>query len=175
MSIWTLRLRTVLVVQSEGRVGKSSIVAVGGMLARPQRRVPIVDADQQGNVTRSELGVDGDRGQSLAMALQYTQPLAPCADVRLGLASCRVVRTWPPSARWLPPHRAPGWTSRRTWRRPWLICARSEPYALVLIDSGPGDAPMLDALLDTARYLLVPSCDDDASLEGGVVVTGGHQ
>lgn len=41
-----------------------------------------------------------------------------------------------------------------------------EQYELVLIDSGPGDAPLLDALLGTARYLLVPTKDDDASLSG---------
>ncbi|MGZ8748238.1 MAG: ParA family protein [Mycobacterium sp.] len=78
--------RTVLVANQKGGVGKSSIVAaIGGMLAGPERRVLIVDADQQGNVTRSDLGVDGDRGQSLAMALQYTQPLTPVHDVRPGL------------------------------------------------------------------------------------------
>jgi chromosome partitioning protein len=78
--------RTVLVANQKGGVGKSSIVAaLGGMLAGPERRVLIVDADQQGNVTRSDLGVDGDRGQSLAMALQYTQPLTPVRDVRPGL------------------------------------------------------------------------------------------
>ena len=61
--------RTVLVANQKGGVGKSSIVAaIGGMLAGPERRVLIVDADQQGNVTGSDLGVDGDRGQSLAMA-----------------------------------------------------------------------------------------------------------
>ncbi len=41
-----------------------------------------------------------------------------------------------------------------------------EHYDLILIDSGPGDAPLLDALLGTARYLLVPTKDDDASLSG---------
>jgi cellulose biosynthesis protein BcsQ len=45
------------------------------------------------------------------------------------------------------------------------LCAR-EDYGLVLIDSGPGDATILDALLATARYLVVPSSDDSASLEG---------
>jgi cellulose biosynthesis protein BcsQ len=42
----------------------------------------------------------------------------------------------------------------------------AEQYDLILIDSGPGDAPLLDALLGTARYLLVPTKDDDASLSG---------
>jgi len=159
--------RTVLVANQKGGVGKSSIVAaIGGMLAGPDRRVLIVDADQQGNVTRSDLGVDGDRGQSLAMALQYTQPLTPVRDVRPGLDIV-------PGG----PHLATVGAMVATASSSGLdiaanlaatladLCAQ-ERYALVLIDSGPGDAPMLDALLDTARYLLVPSCDDDASLEG---------
>ena len=159
--------RTVLVANQKGGVGKSSIVAaIGGMLAGPDRRVLIVDADQQGNVTRSDLGVDGDRGQSLAMALQYTQPLTPLRDVRPGLDIV-------PGG----PHLATVGAMVATASSSGLdiaanlaatladLCAQ-ERYALVLIDSGPGDAPMLDALLDTARYLLVPSCDDDASLEG---------
>jgi chromosome partitioning protein len=39
-------------------------------------------------------------------------------------------------------------------------------YSVVLIDSGPGDAPLLDALLRVTRYLVVPTKDDDASLSG---------
>jgi cellulose biosynthesis protein BcsQ len=45
------------------------------------------------------------------------------------------------------------------------LCAR-EGYSLVLLDSGPGDTALLDAMMATARYLLVPTMDDHASLKG---------
>jgi len=45
------------------------------------------------------------------------------------------------------------------------LCGR-ERYSLVLVDSGPGDAPLLDALLSSVRFLVVPTKDDDASLGG---------
>lgn len=165
--------RTVLVANQKGGVGKSSIVAaLAGMVAAPDRRVLVVDADQQGNVTRSDLGVEGDRGQSLAMALQYHQPLAPVRDVRPGLD---VV----PGG----PHLATVGAMVATAAASELDLSANlvaalaelserERYALVLIDSGPGDAPLLDALLDAARYLLVPSRDDDASMDGVELLAG---
>ena len=42
----------------------------------------------------------------------------------------------------------------------------AEGYDLVLIDSGPGDVPLLDTYLSTANYLLIPTRDDQASLGG---------
>jgi len=36
------------------------------------------------------------------------------------------------------------------------VCEEINPAA-VLIDSGPGDAPLLDALLQVSRYLVVPT------------------
>ncbi len=159
--------RVVLVANQKGGVGKSSIVAaVGAMAARPNRRVLIVDADQQGNVSRTDLGVEGDKGKSLAMALQYDQPLNPVHQVRPGLD---VIPGGPHlaavSAMASQASAAGVDLTENLASTLGALCAR-ERYALVLIDSGPGDAPLLDALLNTARYLMVPSCDDEASLEG---------
>jgi len=55
------------------------------MVASAGRRVLVVDADQQANITVSDLGVEGDRGRALSMALQYSEPLEPLRDVRAGL------------------------------------------------------------------------------------------
>src|SRR5664279_5878651 len=78
--------RVILVANQKGGVGKSSIVsAMAGMVASDDRSVLVIDADQQGNVSRNDLGVAGDKGRSLAMALQYAQPLEPVRDVRPGL------------------------------------------------------------------------------------------
>ena len=159
--------RTVLVANQKGGVGKSSIVsAVAGMVTAAGRRVLIVDADQQANVTVSDLGVDGDRGRALGMALQYAQPLEPIRDVRPGLD---VIPGGPALALVgaMAAQAAQAGLDLQANLNQALadLCAR-ETYDLVLIDSGPGDAPLLDALLGTARYLLVPTKDDDASLAG---------
>ena len=156
--------RTVLIANQKGGVGKSSIVAaVAGMVARPKARVLVVDADPQGNVSRLDLGVPGDRGRTLAMALQYAEPLTPVRQVRPGLD----VLSGGPLLAGLAAAAATTGVSLADNLRLTLgeLCAR-EGYSLVLIDSGPGDATILDALLGTARYLVVPSSDDSASLEG---------
>src|SRR5665647_3769901 len=81
--------RVILVANQKGGVGKSSIVsALAGMIAGPERRVLVIDADQQGNVSRNDLGVLGDRGKTLAMALQYAQALEPVRTAVPSPGSC---------------------------------------------------------------------------------------
>ncbi|MHA6797578.1 ParA family protein (plasmid) [Pseudonocardia bannensis] len=159
--------RVVLVANQKGGVGKTSIVtALAGLIARPDRRVLVVDADPQGNATASDLGVEGDRGRSLMLSLQYGEPLQVQTDVRPGLD---LVAGGPLLAQ----VGALTTTAAQTGLdvvanlRTALaeVCARGN-YTVVLIDSGPGDAPLLDALLRTTRYLVVPTKDDDASLSG---------
>ena len=81
--------RTILVANQKGGVGKSTTVAaVAEMIAtagKRGRRVLVVDGDPQANVTVEDLGVDGDRGQSLAATLQFGTPLTPVRDVRTHL------------------------------------------------------------------------------------------
>lgn len=159
--------RTLLVANQKGGVGKSSIVAaVSGMVAAANKRVLVLDADQQANVSTSDLGVEGDRGRSLAMALQYAEPLQPIRNVRPGLdvipggAALALVGAMAATAA------QTGMDLRANLAGTLDELCKQEGYDLVLIDSGPGDAPLLDALLATARYLLVPTRDDDASLSG---------
>jgi len=64
------------------------------MLASAGRRVLVVDADQQANITVSDLGVEGDRGRALSMALQYSEPLEPLRDVRAAWISSRELPRW---------------------------------------------------------------------------------
>lgn len=159
--------RVVLVANQKGGVGKTSIVtALGGLIARPERRVLVIDADPQGNATTSDLGVVGDRGRSLTMALQYGEPLQVLRDVRPGLD---LVAGGPLLAQVGALTATAAQTGldivgnlRETLAQ---VCAEGN-YTVVLIDSGPGDAPLLDALLRTTRYLVVPTRDDDASLSG---------
>jgi cellulose biosynthesis protein BcsQ len=165
--------RVILLANQKGGVGKSSIVAaLAGMTCRPGRRVLVIDADQQGNVSRNDLGVPGDKGKSLAMALQYGEALDPVRDVRPGLD---VVPGGPLLAAMASMVATAGQTGINIAENFATtlgdLCDR-EGYALVLIDSGPGDAPLLDVLLEVSRYLIVPCCDDEASFDGVELLAG---
>ncbi|MFC0446535.1 ParA family protein [Rhodococcus sp. ACS1] len=159
--------RSLLVANQKGGVGKSSIVAaVAAMVSAAGRRVLVVDADQQANVTTSDLGAEGDNGKSLSMALQYAHPLGPIREVRPNLdlisggPALAVIGAIAATAA------QSGMDLRANLVSALTELQSVEHYDLILIDSGPGDAPLLDALLGTARYLLVPTKEDDASLSG---------
>lgn len=159
--------RAVLVANQKGGVGKSSIVAgVASMVASGGKRVLVVDADPQGNVSKSDFGQAGDQGKGLAQTLHYSVPLSPLRDVRPNLdllpggSFLSMVSSTASSA-----------ADNGIDLRLNLVSALYElwgeqRYDLILIDSGPGDAPLLDALLGTAQYLIVPTKQDDASLDG---------
>ncbi|TSD93819.1 ParA family protein [Skermania sp. ID1734] len=157
--------RTVLVGSQKGGVGKSSIVsAAAAMIAATGRKVLVVDADQQANLTESDLGADGDGGRSLAMALQYGTPLDPVRGVRSNLD---LVAGGPQLAVVGPAIATQGGSKVHDNLAASLgSLILAERYDLVLIDSGHGDVSLLRVLLQIARYLIVPTKDDDASLHG---------
>lgn len=162
--------RVVLVANQKGGVGKSTTVAaIAEMIAaagKRGRRVLVVDGDPQANVTVEDLGVAGDRGQSLAQTLQFGAPLAPVRDVRpnldvvpggpqlavVGAAAHLMVEN--------------GIDMGTNFQTQLTALCESEAYDLVVIDSGPGDVPLLDTYLSVANYLLIPTRDDQASLGG---------
>jgi len=163
----TATSRTVLVANQKGGVGKSSIVsAVAGMVAAAGRRVLVVDADQQANVSSSDLGVEGDGGRGLSMALQFSHALTPVRDVRPNLDVVPGGPALAVVASVAATSSQTGIDLRGNLTKTLNDLDDVENYDLVLIDSGPGDAPLLEALLGTARYLVVPTKDDDASLSG---------
>lgn len=163
----TALARVVLVANQKGGVGKTSIVtALAGLIARPDRRVLVVDADPQGNATSSDLGVQGDRGRGLMMALQYGEAPAVVRDVRPGLD---LIAGGPLLAQVGALSATAAQTGLDLVANLRAALARvcgPAGYSVVLVDSGPGDAPLLDALLRLTRYLVVPTRDDDASLSG---------
>jgi chromosome partitioning protein len=166
--------RVILIANQKGGVGKSSIVAaIAGMVASPTRRVLIIDADPQGNVSRNDLGVDpGDKGKSLALALQYGQAFEPVRDVRPGLDIVPGGTLLAGVASMIASAGETGIDIAANLADTLADLADREKYVLILIDSGPGDASLLDILLGLSRYLLVPSCDDEASFDGVEMLAG---
>lgn len=162
--------RAILVANQKGGVGKSTTVAaIAEMIAaggRRGRRVLVVDGDPQANVTVEDLGVDGDGGRSLAQTLQYGAPLTPVRDVR---ANLDVIAGGPQLAvvgasAHLMIDNGINMTANLESQLEELCAA--EGYDLVVIDSGPGDVPLLDTYLGVANYLLIPTRDDQASIGG---------
>ena len=162
--------RVILVANQKGGVGKSTTVAtVAEMIAtagKRGRRVLVVDGDPQANVTVEDLGVDGDRGQSLAATLQFGAPLVPVRDVRTHLdviAGGPQLAVVGAAAHLMAENGIDMAANLQTQLA--ALCA-TEGYDVVLIDSGPGDVPLLDTYLSVANYLLIPTRDDQASLGG---------
>lgn len=164
---------TVLVAQQKGGNGKSSVVAAMAVaIARKNRKVLAIDADQQGNLTMDDLGVPADKwdkGKSLAVALQYgpgggvaLEPyrgIRPNLDILMGGPAIGMVSTAIASAD-EPVDMAQNLISALA-----ELCAR-EQYDIIIVDSGHGDKVLLIALLEACRYLVVPTKEDGASLNG---------
>lgn len=166
MDQWTQSLRRVVTVANrKGGVLKSSVCRnVAAVAAASGYRVLAVDGDPQGNLSEVDFGLEGDRGRSLAMALQYGTELrtwqgAGGVDVVAGGAELQGA---------LGAASMPGSEiSLEGNLRAALgaLCAE-RAYDLVLVDSGPGDTRLLDAYLRSSRWLLVPTISDEASFAG---------
>lgn len=162
----------VLVGNRKGGCGKSSLVAnVGAELAASGYRVLLIDADQQGNLTSEDLGLDGDLGQNLAVVMQYfAGGAAKLAPIPTGRDNMDVI----PGGEYLA-----GLPLQAATKGPQGVAELAnnlraaisdlmarQPYDIVLIDSGPGDIVILDVLLQCVDYLVIPSFEDSASIQG---------
>jgi chromosome partitioning protein len=164
---------TVLVATQKGGSGKTSVVAgMAVAIARKGRKVLVIDADQQGNLTVDDLGVPEeiwDKGKNLAVALQYGPgggvALEPYRGIRpnldilmggpaIGMVSAAIATSTEPVD-----------MADNLEAALAELCAR-EQYDIVLVDSGHGDKVLLIALLQACRYLVVPTKEDGASLNG---------
>ena len=162
--------RAILVANQKGGVGKSTTVAaVAEMIAaagKRGRRVLVVDGDPQANVTVEDLGIEGDRGQSLAQTLQFGSALVPVRNVRPNLdviAGGPQLAVVGAGAHLMAEN---GIDMAVNLESALTALCEAQGYDLVLIDSGPGDVPLLDTYLSVANYLLIPTRDDQASLGG---------
>lgn len=164
-----LATRSVLIGSQKGGVGKTSLVAgLGALAARPDRgrRVLLVDGDQQSNLSKRNLALDGDGGRGLYSTIVLGEALRPVRNVRPGLdvvpggpALAMVAGAAANAA-------AAGVNMSDNLRRALQHLTESGEYALVLVDLGPGDVALLDAVLGVVRYVVAPHREDDADLDG---------
>lgn len=157
--------RVVVVANRKGGVLKSSIVRnVADVAARAGYRVAVVDGDPQGNLSEIDFGVDTDGGRGLAMALQYGTELVPVATA----GGVDVICGGPELQGAIGAAMMPGSeiSLEGNLRGSLARLTQHGAYDLVLIDSGPGDTRLLDAYLWAARWLIVPTLDDEAALAG---------
>lgn len=165
MDEWAVVLRrVVLVANRKGGVLKSSLCrSVAAVLAGGGLRVLVVDGDPQGNVSAIDFGLETDRGRGLAMAVQYGTDLTPEAVRGVDVISGGAELMGALGAAAVPGSQVRmGENLRASLGR---LC-RERAYDLVLIDSGPGDTALLDAYMLAAKWLVVPTNADEASLDG---------
>lgn len=157
--------RVILCGNQKGGAGKSSIVSNVAAIAALQHgmRVLVIDSDQQGNLSRRDLGVTGDGGVGLAKAIQFGDDLTPIPTGRKNLSLVPGGKALKGAIHAVSGADIPvadnlGGAIART--------VAQNDYDLVLVDTGPGDVAILAPLLDIARYLVVPSARDEGSLDG---------
>ncbi|WP_071289121.1 ParA family protein [Mycolicibacterium llatzerense] len=164
---------TVLFATQKGGNGKTTTVAnLGVAIARTGRKVLVIDADQQGNLTADDLGVpedQSDQGRNLAIVLQYglrggvkLEPyrnIRPNLDILMGGPAIGQVSTAVAAA---------GETVdlAENFEAALAELCEREQYDIILVDSGHGDKVLLIALMQVCRYLVVPTKEDAGSLNG---------
>ena len=152
--------RVVAIANGKGGVGKTSITAnLAGTAAAGGWRVLAVDLDPQGNLAR-DLGyhADSDQGEALAAAVEHQTAVVPMAGVRERLdvvAGGHATEDLELRLR----ASGPDQLAR-------AITSATDPYDLVLLDCPPATGILLDAALHAARWLLIPTRGDAASLDG---------
>lgn len=171
--------RVVAVVNGKGGVLKTSVVAnVGGWLASQGMRILLVDLDPQGNLV-FDLGlVDhwaDDLGKSVIDAVWSGEPLKVLRDVRPNLdvvfggsaldmlASLTYNRMF---------NKEDTGGVPAAFAKALAALADDagdgdgQPYDLILLDCPPRSIEIQDMALRAARWVVVPTRTDDASLEG---------
>lgn len=158
--------RTIVIAQGKGGVGKTSLTAnVAGLAAAAGLHVLAIDLDPQGNLAR-DLGYPPHNGDELLGALMAGSTAPLLTDVRPGLD---VVPGGPALAD------ASAVALSRTMRSEDNGLGRMlhtsftglvEPYDLILVDTPPGERTIVEAALEIASAVLVPTRTDEASLDG---------
>ena len=171
--------RCVAIVQGKGGVGKTSLTSnLAALVAKAGLTVLAVDTDPQGNLGR-DLGLPLDDGERLLEALRTggevpiirgvrehfagdgtaagrldVTPSGPSMFDLAALATARAARN--------------GVTLTATFRQ--ALSGVAGGYDLILVDTPPGEAAVVEAVLGVSSAVLIPTRADSASLDGLQVV-----
>lgn len=163
--------RVVAIVNDKGGVGKTSTTAnVGAELAARGQRILLIDLDVSGNL-RFDLGLSDDprddRGKSTVDAVWSGDPMRAIENVRPNLDMifggrglellAQLARS--ASADSLPHGSVPEEFAAR-------LAEVADSYDLVLLDCPPGLGDLQDMAVAAARWVLIPTKTDEASLDG---------
>jgi cellulose biosynthesis protein BcsQ len=159
--------RVVAVATGKGGTGKTSLTAnAAGLMAAAGHRVLVIDLDPQGDIS-DDLGYFDDEraddGRHLATAMQTGAPLAPVlTDVRPNLDVVTGGSALTDISGVLLARQSRGKVDFD------LLATCLEPiadnYDLILIDTPPNDDLSQLLALTAARYLLIPTKADPASI-----------
>lgn len=160
----------IAVVNGKGGVGKTSITAnLAGLFAAAGYRTLAIDMDPQGNLGRDLGYVDrSDRGDAMFRAVTSGVPLVPLRDVRPGLDVVPGGELVEDMAATLYSRGTRGQTVTAAVHD--AVAPLANDYDLVFIDCPPGNRPLQQMALTTARFVVIPTKADDASLDGLVQV-----
>lgn len=164
--------RVIAVINNKGGVGKSTICSnLGGILAANGWRVLVIDLDPQGN-----LGLDlsyyqtdrDDNGTSLSKTLMFGDELGIVKEVRKNLDVVPGGSAVELAGNALAAQFGQGGDAGAAirLRLAAALAAVGDRYDVVLLDCPPGSDVVQTMAMAAARWILIPSKSDDASLEG---------
>lgn len=161
--------RGVVVANGKGGVGKSSLAAgLAATAAAMGWRCLAVDLDAQANLGQ-DLGYQqaglGDGGAAVHRALTEGTPLVPVAGVREGLDVLAAGR-WTDALADALQHRAHAEGPSGLEPARDALVAAGQGYDLVVFDTPPSAAALLDVALAASRFICCPVRFDQASVDG---------
>lgn len=163
--------RVIAVANGKGGVGKTSMVTtVAGIAAAAQYRILVIDLDPQGNVgedlgyTGAELG---DDGAGLVASLVSGGPLVVSVpQARVGVDVIAGGERLDDLAGLLLSRYRRGEDVATALAEPLAELLTESEYDLVLIDCPPGEPTLQLLALAAARWLIIPTKADSASVKG---------
>ena len=166
--------RTIAVWNHKGGTFKTSVVAnLGYLFAAGGNKVLLVDMDPQANLD-IDFGIpanERERGIGLAEALREGTALPPPQHLSENL---HLVSGGPALHEFTDPASLAAILERVTTARYDLLAQALAPlawdYDLIFIDSGPAQTLLSQTILGVARWLVVPTRTDNASITGLVDV-----
>jgi len=170
----------VAIVQGKGGVGKTSLTSnLAALAAKAGLTVLAVDTDPQGNLAR-DLGLDLDDGERLFDALRTGRAVPVIRGAREhftddGAHPCGRLDVTPSGPAMfdlaaLAAARASRGGASLTTNLRKALSGVAGGYDLIVVDTPPGEASIVEAVMGVASAVLIPTRADSASLDGLKVV-----